>query len=928
MIMRRFARNWVLAPLAIMLASSAIVDSSSGLDTVTGSQGIDTALPATDSAVTVSGRGKFENLNITVNQTQDLSEQAISVTWENGEPTQSSVGRFGGNYLQIMQCWGDDDGSVPENPGPPPEQCVYGAYEGRYGGFPGGVYPDLYAVSRAIYFPDWASFDPAIGTPDPAGSAVWRGFRSVDGTTIGSHLNALYLPSKGGDYWLNPFFNLLTSNEVPGGFTYANGTGSELFQVLTGVQSSGLGCGQRAQKVASERRIPKCWLVIVPRGTAAEENVGSPFEAVTGGEATVSTSPLSPSAWRNRIAVPLEFNPVDSPCALGSDERRVSGNEIARTAFSNWQPALCGSEGLPPFSFASVGDPAARRQLSSPTVGSPGMVVVSGALEVGSRRPDNPVVYAPLTISGLVIGFNVERRPSLTAPQEAFALSGRRIAEMNLTPRLVAKLLTQSYTRAVAIGSSVPPYDWVNANAQSLMDDPDFLRFNPEFTQLTAGSRNSASLSLPTGNSDAATQMWKWILADPEASTWLGGQPDEWGMVVNPVYSTNPATNSTGFAFGNPAPVSFPKSDPYCYQRPPSGSSAVVPPPLCGTDWVPYAGGFDQTAQVTRRADDRARIVSNSFAITPATAWQLDGPQLLGQRSILSVTDTPSALRYGLQVARLSGAGDNGTSRSFVAPDAAGLSAGVRAMRPGSEPQVLDPSPAPDATHPSPLKSLAAPVAYPLTAVTYAAVAPLAIDDSARDDYASFIEFASSRGQQPGAEYGKLAAGYVPLTEELAQQSVTAAATIRELEPSLPQPPQPLPATQPAPAIDTPAAGVPQSTGPLPSIANSTALPQNRTTRPSVPSAIPVLDPGAPAAVSPTPLPIPELAGSSQDALEPEETPPRALAVTPATSLPVNRFAVPMMGGVGLVAALAALELTKRPRKRSPQSQLAEGDTS
>jgi len=42
--------------------------------------------------------------------------------------------------------------------------------------------------------------------------------------------------------------------------------------------------------------------------------------------------------------------------------------------------------------------------------------------------------------------------------------------------------------------------------------------------------------------SDAATEVWKWILADPEARAWLDGTPDN-GMVVNPLYSMNPKQN-------------------------------------------------------------------------------------------------------------------------------------------------------------------------------------------------------------------------------------------------------------------------------------------------------------------------------------------------------------------------------------------------
>jgi hypothetical protein len=59
----------------------------------------------TDSAVTVSGKGEFANLKITVSQTTDLINQEITISWTGGKPTvDDSVWM---DYLQIMQRWGD-----------------------------------------------------------------------------------------------------------------------------------------------------------------------------------------------------------------------------------------------------------------------------------------------------------------------------------------------------------------------------------------------------------------------------------------------------------------------------------------------------------------------------------------------------------------------------------------------------------------------------------------------------------------------------------------------------------------------------------------------------------------------------------------------------------------------------------------------------
>ena len=55
--------------------------------TLAGSQGVVTSLPATASAVTVSGTGTYAGLKVTVNQTANLVDQAVSVSWTGGTET-------------------------------------------------------------------------------------------------------------------------------------------------------------------------------------------------------------------------------------------------------------------------------------------------------------------------------------------------------------------------------------------------------------------------------------------------------------------------------------------------------------------------------------------------------------------------------------------------------------------------------------------------------------------------------------------------------------------------------------------------------------------------------------------------------------------------------------------------------------------------
>lgn len=78
---------------------------------------------AEDSAVTVTGKqGKYDDfskLKVTVHQTKNLRSQGVRVTWQGGAPTIDGQ-NAAVNFLQIMQCWGDD------LTGPDRDQCVFG----------------------------------------------------------------------------------------------------------------------------------------------------------------------------------------------------------------------------------------------------------------------------------------------------------------------------------------------------------------------------------------------------------------------------------------------------------------------------------------------------------------------------------------------------------------------------------------------------------------------------------------------------------------------------------------------------------------------------------------------------------------------------------------------------------------------------------
>jgi hypothetical protein len=915
---RRISRPWIVISLAALVAFSVPMSSRwhAHADSLAGSQGTDTALPDDpSSAVTVSGRGNFSSLQVHVNETHNLVNQAISVSWTGAQPTftdeatHTFSNAFDGDYLQIFQCWGDPDASDPLNavdPGPPPTQCQFGAESNN----PSSAYPIKevgFEYSRVLSQPTWSTYDTNAGWLDTSTGDTIEPFKAVDGTVVDQEAdyNAASDLQNPKPFWQNPYFSFNTSNEVPFARTYPDsadslGHGNQLFQVQTGLEAPGLGCGQSLQPVAGGTKRPQCWLVVVPRGTPAQENP-------TGltGVAGVVTSPLTPTAWANRISIPLDFKPVDNSCSIGTDERRIVGSELAVSAITSWQPALCATPTSPPYSYSYVSDDQARSNLTQTGFGVAGMSVFSDPPDPTSIDPTHPAVYSPLTLSSEVIGFNIERTPTLGSDGQPEAdeqpLSGLRVQHIQLTPRLVAKLLTQSYQAQLVDVLATKPaaYSWVLNNPTSIVTDPDFVRFNPEFALLATKQEIDASgMVVEEPTSDAALALWKWVLADPEAKAWLDGTPDQWGMKVNPIYSTLAANNSTGAAFGTPAPNLFPKSEPYCYDSGQLvGSPAQPARPICVLDWSPYALTFQAAAQAAGLANSGARTTLDP-AGTSETAWAANGPQRAGTRFILSVTDSASAAQYGLQTAGLSRAGDDGSSRTFITPDDPNsVLAAVNAMKPSSPSGVLTSDPA-----------ASAPGAYPLTLLTYAALVPSGLSAKERVDYAAFLKFATSAGQTSGVGSGQLPAGYVPLPAALRAKAAAAITAI--LHPPTKKPPVKKPTKQPTTGGTT-ATGNTSGT-----VSNTGGLPVNDTG-----DASSFTDTGSSSAVTTPTTPAPT--SSNTQPLKTVRIVQPA-AVTKSVHVGPVRFAFPILLLLGLAALGAAL--FRKPRRRDGAESLPRAD--
>ncbi|MFD4141698.1 hypothetical protein [Streptomyces sp. NPDC058572] len=670
------------------------------------------------SAVTVSGKGPYADLKVTVSQTRNLVNQVVKISWQGGAPTVSDT-TYAANYLQAMQCWGD------EATGPDPEQCQFGG-SSALGAGAGSQAAGAYTNTRQLTYGGLK--DPDQQLPPPTGTGIsYVPFRSAAGDVI----------TKGN--W-NEFYDVNTTNEIPYARSGPDGRGEVYFETQTALEAPGLGCGEVPAGAANGSAGRSCWLVVVPRGTSEVD--GSPYGSQPSG--LLQSSPLTASNWKHRLVVPLSFEPMGRFCPIGADERSTLGHESVAEAVARWQPALCQSAAKTIYGYAQVTDDTARAKLVS---GRPGLVFLArpatGSQVPAGQRP----VYAPVALSGLTIGFFIESQAGFGAPAAVKARDGARLNSLDLTPRLVAKLLTESYQDG---NSRFAPS--TAENPFNLARDPEFRKHNPAYKDLDFGGSLGDAL-VSEALSDATWQLWNWVDQDPAAREFLSGTPDNQGRYGDPAFSgmkVNPHYRNIDLPLSD-----FPKSDPFCQQFEDHPDH-----PLCIQDKHPYASDMHAAARAAARGDTLARSTWDSTSTPPG--YKKNPPQPTGKRAVLALTDTATASRYGLVTAKL----QNAAGR-FVGPDAAGLLAGHAAMRPSGVAGVMSPNPA-----------AKAPNAYPLTLLTHAATVPEALTKQEGQDYAALLKYAAGAGQRPGVSAGTLPEGYAPLPHSVRAKTLAAAEAI------------------------------------------------------------------------------------------------------------------------------------------------------
>ena len=184
--------------------------------------------------------------------------------------------------------------------------------------------------------------------------------------------------------------------------------------------------------------------------------------------------------------------------------------------------------------------------------------------------------------------------------------------------------------------------------------------------------------------------------------------------------------------------------------------------------YSPYVDDFVKAAVTTFRANPGPKIGWDPTAVTDNAAnpgdWVTIGPQIPGQRFVISITDAAASSRYDLDPVRLQSANSTATTIPDPTAMAAALSSGLVATANPAVSQV------------DPTKVSAS--AYPLTTIVYAAINLTATSATDRATLAKMLKYVGGDGQKSGTAIGELPAGYLPLTSALATQTNAAAAAV------------------------------------------------------------------------------------------------------------------------------------------------------
>ncbi len=420
-------------------------------------------------------------------------------------------------------------------------------------------------------------------------------------------------------------------------------------------------------------------------------------------------------SWQKRVVIPLHFAPTPNGCPLRAADFTAGGSPMLADAMEQWQTGLCtGADSVELNYNGALNESEARSYFQE------GTLDVALTTQPLTGTAPHPFTYAPVAVSAVSVVFWVDN-----------ALTGQPYTNIKLNPRLITKILTTSYAYTAdacpgAAGTAFGCDNAVDGNPVGLFEDPEFLKLNPG--QWNIGGTEYEIPNLVSGNSDMTWVTTSWLASNKDATNFLAGQFDPWGMHVNTDY------------LGLKYPVNgFLPADPYL----PVSSQYVPVYPLSTV-------ATDQAVNQPSGNQDVRDPTTQTFDSLPA--------QIVGQRDLWAVLDEADAVRFLFPTAALENA-----AGKFVLPTDQAMAAAVKDMTVSA----------------NGVRSMNFtkndPAAYPLTMVIYAMVPTGGISKTKAAKIAQFLDYVAGQGQQPGNQPGELAPGYLPLPQALREQTLKAA---------------------------------------------------------------------------------------------------------------------------------------------------------
>ncbi|MDX6371368.1 MAG: hypothetical protein QOD98_356 [Nocardioidaceae bacterium] len=875
----------LIAGMTLALMPASATPGSVPADNVQRSGGSAFSLTKTLARTFVNDDGstyEFPANTVTVNasQTRDLrGRQRLLVSWTGAQPSGGRAANpYGENGLQqeypvvIMQCRGADDPSLPIEKQVRPETCWTGSVAERS--------QITRSDGEAAWIHDAAA---APGDKDRlSGMTPFPGkdvCPNADAEGLYTHLTP-FVSAAGKVYAACDGANMPPEAAVGAAFPPAeiaaysdeDGAGSVQFEVRSDVENESLGCNHKVactievipingiscdQPTALQSSDP-------PTPSGSSDPTASPTASPTsdpptgqsisdsacrkGGQFPPGSSNFanqgvdqavapvlwwSASNWANRFTIPITFGLPPDACDV-LDPRAPTGfygSELMAQASLQWAPAYCLSKKRFKFQLNQMSDAAGWNLMES---GAGPAAFVSSPHR---RTSADPVGFAPTAVTGFAIGYNVDRPDN-----------GGEYTDLRLNPRLVAKLLTQSYLGS-ELGRGHPG---IGNNPIAIMNDPEFIALNPGLSQISQEA--GASLLSLANDSDIIQQLTDWIAHDDAAMDFINGKADPWGMKVNPSYKKIKLPRSEWPLLD----TYIPTTNNTCRQNNPDVYFSQLAAPVTTLRKVSDAL-LDGWPNVQTRCEFDQ--VSNTYKL-----GRIDR-QSYGARFMLGVVSLGDAARYGLHAAAL-----QTKKGTYVAPDDDSLAAAVDLMQP-QQPQQPDKggkghqdTQARRAGGEVDVSELGRPFvldqadirksgeAYPGTMVVYTAARLQNLIQDDADKVAQFIRTATTEGQQAGPGNGELPGGFLPIEKkgstrklfDLAQEVAMAVAA------QVPEPTE-----EPSPTSNTDAPTLPANTGDSGNVGD---VPGG-----DVPTDVPAPGPSASATAPPEPLAMPQTEAVSSD---------------------------------------------------------------